>query len=451
MSEQISSPLPGPRGLPYLGVALSMRRSALRFFQLMQQQYGDVVSFTVLGNRVLLLSNPNDAQTVLVNDAASYGRSAEMRHLRPIFGNGLVSSEGDLWRSQRRRIQPSFNSQKLASYTTIMVDAIHERAQRWNSGQTLEIHSEMMGFSRDVVCRSLFGHQPAAQVDHIAQAITTIFGDLRSEVLYLPIWQRLPTPRSTRWRRAIKVLYQAIADIIQERRAATTSNDSDHEDMLGSLLSAQDEDGSTMTDLQIRDEVMTMFIAGHETSALSLTWAIHLLANHPAIQDQLAEEAIRVTADSPLTGAHYPQLKLTMAAVQETLRLYPPVWSLGRETIKDTTIGPYSVAKGDRIWICTNNIHRDPRWHPEPELFLPDRWLQPQPRPKLSFLPFGAGSRMCIGQNFAFIEATLALASLLRRFRFFPAGPQPVESEAWVTLRPKSGIPIRIEKRESSS
>jgi cytochrome P450 len=445
MSEPTHSPLTGPRGLPYLGVALSMRRNALRFFMLMQQQYGDIVSFTILGNRILLLSNPTDVQNVLVNDAASYGRSAELRNLRPIFGNGLLSSEGDLWRSQRRRIQPSFTSQKLSSYTAIMLTAIQERAQLWTSGQTIEIHSEMMGFTRDVVCRSLFGHQPTEQMESITDAITTIFGDLRSEVLYLPLWQRLPTRRSIRWRRAVNVLYQAIDNIIRERR--TTPENINHEDMLGSLLSAQDEDGTTMTDLQIRDEVMTMFVAGHETSALTLTWAIHLLANHPDIQDQLAEEAIRITADSPLTGAHYLQLKLTIAAVQETLRLYPPVWSMGRETTKDTTIGQHPVHKGDRIWICTNNIHHDPRWYSDSEQFLPARWLQPQSRPTLSFLPFGAGARMCIGQNFALIEATLALASLLRNHRFHSAGPQPVESQAWITLRPKSGIPIRVERR----
>jgi cytochrome P450 len=447
MSEQTSSPLSSPRGLPYLGVALSLRRNALDYFKLLQQRHGDIVSFRVLGHRVLLLSNPAEAQTVLVGDAASYGRSAEMRNLRPIFGNGLLSSEGDLWRSQRRRIQPSFTSQKISGYTATMLAAIQERAQLWTSGQTIEIHSEMMSFTRDVVCRSLFGLQPLSQLDTIAEAITTIFGDLRSEILYLPIWQRLPTPRSLRWRRAVNVLYRTIDDIIRERRRNTAPTDPDRQDMLGALLNAQDEDGSTMTDIQIRDEVMTMFVAGHETSALSLTWAIHLLANHPHLQDQIAEEAIRITAGSPLTGALYPKLKLTMAAVQETLRLHPPVWSMSREVTRDTRIGPHPVTKGDRIWIGIHNIHHDPRWHSDPESFLLSRWLEPQPRPKLSYLPFGAGTRMCIGQNFAFIEATLALAFLLRDIRFHSAGPQPVESEAWITLRPSSGIPIRVERR----
>lgn len=445
--NNLSSPLPGPRGLPFVGVALSLHRGALDFFKAAQRDYGDIVRFQVLGKRVLLLSNPSDVETVLVDDAGSYGRSAEGRNLRPIFGNGLLTSEGDLWRSQRRRIQPSFSSQRLAGYTAIMLATIEERVRRWTASETIEIHAEMMGFTRDVVCRSLFSHQPTAQLDRIADAVTTIFGGLRAEVLYLPIWQRLPTRRSVRWRRAVNVLDQTIADIIDERRSMASQGHLDRQDMLGSLLSAQDEDGSTMSDMQIRDEVMTMFLAGHETSALMLTWTIHLLANHQNLQDQAADEALRVTANGPLTGAHYPQLKLIMGIVQEGLRLYPPVWSLGRETIRDTKIGPHKVAKGDRIWICINNIHRDARWFHDPEAFNPHRWSEAQRRPKLSYLPFGAGARMCIGQNFAFMEAALSLAALLCNFRFHPASSEPIQSDAWITLRPKSGIPIRLERR----
>jgi cytochrome P450 len=447
MSAPDSSPLSGPRGLPLLGVALPIHRDAIGFFKETQRQHGDITSFKVLGSRILLLSNPSYAEIVLVDDAASYGRSSETRNLRPIFGDGLLISEGAKWRSQRRRIQPSFSSQKLASYTTIMLSSISERLEQWTPGQTLEIHSEMMGFTRDVVCRSLFGYQPTSQLDRIADAISTVLGDLRAEILYLPIWQHLPTPRSIRWRRALKFLNHTIAEIIRERRRTGYTQELDQQDMLGSLLAAQDEDGTTMSDILIRDEAMTMFVAGHETTALSLTWAIHLLASHPDLQDRAAEEALRLTADGPLTGAHYPQLKFIMAVVQETMRLYPPVWSMGRDAIQNTQIGSQSVAKGDRIWICTNNIHHDARWYPDPEDFRPDRWLEAHKRPKLSFLPFGAGTRMCIGQNFAFIEAVLALAKILSSFRLHTASTQPVQTSAWISLRPKSGIPIRLERR----
>lgn len=443
----LSSPLTGPRGLPFLGVALSLHHDALNFFRTAQQNYGDIVPLQVLGKRVLLLSNPSDVETVLVDDAASYGRSSENRNLRPIFGNGLLTSQGDLWRSQRRRIQPSFTLQKLAGYTTIMLAAIQERVERWTAGQIIEIHAEMMGFTRDVVCRSLFSHQPTAQLDRIADAVTTIFGSLRAEVLYLPIWQRLPTLRSIRWRRAVNVLYETIAAIINERRTSGTENQLDQQDMLGSLLIAQDEDGTTMSDIQIRDEVMTMFLAGHETSALILTWAIHLLAINQEMQDQAADEALRVTSDGPLAGTHYPQLKLIMSIVQESLRLYPPIWSISREAIRATNVGPHAVAKGDSIWMCINNIHHDSRWYQQPETFNPDRWSEPPKRPKLGFMPFGAGARMCIGQNFAFMEAVLTLATLLRNFRFHPASTKTIQIEAWITLRPKSGIPIRVERR----
>jgi cytochrome P450 len=248
-----SSPLSGPRGLPLLGVALPIHRDAIGFFKETQRQHGNIASFKVLGSRILLVSNPSYAETVLVDDAASYGRSSETRNLRPIFGDGLLISEGEKWRSQRRRIQPSFSSHKLASYTTIMLSSMHERVQ-WTPGQTLEIHSEMMGFTRDVVCRSLFGYQPTSRFDRIADAISTVFGDLRAEVLYLPIWQHLPTPRSIRWRRALKFFDQTIAEIISERSRAGPMQQLDQQDMLGSLLAAQGEDGTTMSDILIRDE-----------------------------------------------------------------------------------------------------------------------------------------------------------------------------------------------------
>lgn len=422
---------------------LPLQRDALAFFTEAFRVCGDRVRLRVLGQKVLLLSHPEDFETVLVDDRDSYGRAPEVRNLRPIFGNGLLASDGSLWHRQRRLLQPSFQRDAVRDYAATMLDCIEARRACWRLGDTLEMHREMMHYTRDVVCRTLFGAEPSAESRAIADAVTVVFGDIRAEILYLPIWRRLPTPRARRWSRAVATLNQAIEQMIALRRLEPGSR----ADLLATLLEARDSDGSPMSGQQIHDEILTLFLAGHETTALSLSWALALLAEHPGVQQRAAAEVDALTAGRPLAPEDYGKLRFCNAIMQETLRLFPPVWSMGRQVLRDTTLAGNAVERGSRVWLCIHRLHRDPRWYPDPDRFDPDRWLNAQARPKFTFLPFGAGPRLCIGVHFAMMEAVLALASLVGQLHFSATPRSRMESNAWMTLRPRHGVHLCIDGR----
>jgi len=424
-------------------VLLPLQRDALAFFTETFRICGDRARLRVLGQKVLLLSHPEDFETVLVDDRDSYGRASEVRNLRPIFGAGLLASDGALWRRQRRLLQPSFQRDAVHDYAATMLDCIEARRAGWRLGDTLEMHREMMHYTRDVVCRTLFGAEPSAESRAIADAVTVVFGDIRAEILYLPIWRRLPIPRARRWNRAVATLNRAIEQMIALRRQEPGKRG----DLLASLLDARDSDGSPMSGQQIHDEILTLFLAGHETTALSLSWALALLAEHPSMQRRAAAEVDALTAGRQLAPEDYGNLRFCNAIMQETLRLFPPVWSMGRRAERDTTLAGHAVERGSRVWLCIHRLHRDARWFPEPDRFEPERWLNGQPRPKFTFLPFGAGPRLCIGVHFAMMEAVLALASLVGKLHFSATPQSRMESAAWMTLRPRHGVHLRIDAR----
>ena len=293
--------------------------------------------------------------------------------------------------------------------------------------------------ARNTICRILFGEEVAAARSDLADAVTTIFGELRSEVLYLPLWRRLPTQRSQKWNRAVRILNAAIRGIILERRQ---TGGHDH-DLLGSLIKARDSQGMVMSDQQIHDEILTFFLAGHETTALALTWAFYLLASHGDHQKLLREEAQSRLGRADDRAEDYAQLRLVGAALKETLRLYPPVWSTGRKVAVDTTLGGRSLARGLDIWICLHRLHRDPRWYADPNRFDPARWSE-HPKQPFTYLPFGLGARVCIGRNFATAESVLGLAAVLSEFRVELASKEEVKPSAWITLRPSRPIHLRI-------
>ncbi|WP_161557234.1 cytochrome P450 [Acidisarcina polymorpha] len=436
-------------GIPFFSTIIPLSRNALSFFMRTFDTHGDRVQLRVFSRNVLLLCNPDDIEAVLVNERDSFGRSSEVRNLRPILGNGLFASEGELWRSQRRLIQPKFHSSAIQSYASVMLECVSQRIEGWRPGDLRNLHLEMMHYTRDVVCRTLFGSKPDVDAMAIAQAVTTVFDDLRSEVLYLNLWRRLPLPRSICWNRAVKVLDQAISRMISHRRRARagTGQSASSSDMLNVLLDARGEDGTSMSDRQIHDEIMNMFIAGHETSALTLAWAMHLLSTNPDIQDHAASEVLKVTSNRPLRPEDMPSLRYLSAIVQETLRLYPPLWCIGRYTIRNTTLSGFPVARGTHIWLCIYRLHRDPRWFSDPEAFQPERWQDGTSLKKFTYVPFGVGPRVCIGQHFAMVEIVLGLAAILSRFRLSSPPGSSVAPEAWMTLRPKHAVSLRIDAR----
>jgi len=429
------------RGLPLVGVALPIHRDAIGFFTRAFQRFGDRVELRVLGQRVLLLASPDDVEAVLVNDRDSYRRSKEVRNLRPIFGNGLLASDGDLWRKQRRLIQPAFHHDAILRYATVMIDGITRAMSGWRTGEVRDIHRDMVAYTRDVICQTMFGGTPHPEMDTIARLVTTVFSGVQAEILYLDLWQKLPLPRSIAWSRAVSRLRRTLAQMIEERRRTGDPGT----DLLGMLLTADAEDANHMPSGQVLDEVLTIFLAGHETSALALSWAVYLLAKHPAIQEEAAREVARIVGQRELKPEDYPALRFVGMVIQEAMRLYPPVWSLGRDTVRDTVLNGLPIGAGTRIWICTWQIHRDGRWYADPGEFNPHRWEDAVNRPKYSYLPFGGGPRMCIGYHFATMEAVLGLAAMLSRFRFSLPEETRIEMEAWMTLRPRHGIRVRLE------
>ena len=249
----------------------------------------------------------------------------------------------------------------------------------------------------------------------------------------------LPSARSRAWNRAVRFLNEKIQEIIQSRRNSST----EYNDLLDALLCARDPENAGMSDQQIHDEILTFFLAGHETAALSLTWACYLLAHHPEMQQRIRDE-VRFLMEGPdLTPAAYPSLSFTTAVVKEALRLYPPVWSMGREAVVDTVLDGKPISKGTDIWICLYRTHRDARWYREPDRFLPERWMEDTPPRPFTYLPFGIGPRVCIGQHFAMMEAVLGLAAILSRFGLQQCEPHLIEPNAWITLRPDQPLVLQ--------
>jgi cytochrome P450 len=435
--------VPVLRGLPGVGIALQLHKNPIEFFADTVKRYGDIVELRVLGKRVLLLTNPTHVESVLIQNAECFGRSAEVKNLRAVFGDGLYSSEGERWRNQRRVMQPAFHYDRVMRYSWAMVERMSERMGRWRTKESFDIFKEMLGFATDVICEVTFGQDKSANAKVIADSVPLVYENLGPEVLYLQLWQKLPLPRGRRWSRAVKSITTAVYSMIAERRLSGT----DSEDLLGVLLSAKDEHCEGMSDQYVHDEVITMFVAGQETTAVALSWAVALLAQHPELQEQAAAEIAAVTNGRDVSPEDYPRLRFLSSVVQETVRLYPPLWSLGRDTVRDTMLGDVPVDAGTKIWICVQQIHRDPRWFSNPDTFNPHRWNDGSRRPKFSYFPFGGGSRSCVAQHFALAELVLGLAVMLSRFRFKLAPGAKIETDAWLTLRPKNGVPVVVEAR----
>jgi cytochrome P450 len=441
MASVASSGFSDVDGLPFLGSILPLSRDARGFFTRVLREQGDRVRMKVLGRDVLLLAHPQDIEQVLVRDQASYGRSAEVRKLAPIFGAGLLSSEGELWSRQRKMIQPSFRHDALAKYASIMLSVTQRQMLEWRDGAILDVHREMMRYTRDVICAVLFGEDFAAEQPDVGEAVSTVFGGLRSEVLYLPIWRRLPFRRSREWNRAVAVLNEAVRIAIDRGRKSEVQRT----DLLAALLGARDDEGNAMSDQQIHDEILTFFLAGHETAALGLTWTLHLLASNPDVQEIMRNEIQQLVEDhGEITPAVYSKLRWTTAVAKESMRLYPPVWSMGRKAVADTTLDGNVVKSGTDVWLCLYQLHRDARWFVDPDRFLPERWLrEPAPKP-FTYMPFGIGQRVCIGQHFAMMEIVLGLAAMVKNFQFERGLEKEPEMSAWITLRPQRPILVRV-------
>ncbi|HZZ80855.1 MAG TPA: cytochrome P450 [Gemmataceae bacterium] len=437
----------GPKGSWLAGNLPDFRKHRLDFLTQCVRDHGDMVKLRFAHRSIYLTSHPDLIEDVLVTHSKHFTKHFALRLNPVILGNGLLTSEGDFWLRQRRLIQPVFSRTRIAGYGPAMVEITQRLIANWKPGEQRDIHVEMMRVTLDIAAKTLFGAEVGDQAHAIAEALEVAQGNFLerfNSLLPLPMW--VPTPANLRMRRAVKRLNDVIYSIIQQRR----QNPADRGDLLSLLLQARDEDdGTGMNDKQLRDEAMTLFLAGHETTALTLSWAWYLLANHPEAEAKLASELDAVLGGRAPTVDDWPKLKFTEMVALESMRLYPPAYVIGREALIDLDIGGYHVPKGTTVLMPAWVVHRDARWYDEPERFRPERWGKERVKsmPKFAYFPFGGGPRVCIGQQFAMMELILILATIGQRFRFRMQAGRTVTPLAFFTLRPATGIPGVIETR----
>ena len=429
-----------------MGVMRDFNRDTLGFIERCRD-YGDVVRTRFLYVHAYFLYNPRDIEAILTTNARSYRKAQSLRSpfFHRLVGNGLVTSEGDFWRRQRRLAQPAFHRQRISSYGDIMVQYAQRTIDTWKDGEQRDVSRDMTRLTLEIVVKTLFNSDVSRDADHVGQILTSLVKPFASQAtLKWILDNRLPTPGHRRYFNAVSEIDRIVFRIIAERRASG----SDEGDLLSMLLEAQDEDGSQMNDQQLRDEVMTLFLAGHETTALALSWSWYLLASHPESEKRFHAELDEVLGGRTPTVSDLPGLQYTETIAKEAMRLYPPAYAVGREAIEDTELGGFHVPKGTQVFAFQWVTHRDPRFFDEPAEFKPERWANgnSDELPKYAYFPFGGGPRQCIGNYFAMMEIVLLLATIGQRFRF-SLTDEKVEVLPVLSLRPKNGIKVLGQKR----
>lgn len=439
---------PGSRTRVPGGDLLAFRRDPLGTLERLAADHGDVAGMRFGPRRVTLLSDPELVREVLVGRHREFIKSYALQRARVLLGEGLLTSEQPLHLRQRRLAQPAFHRERIAAYAADMVAYAARMAEEWRDGETLDVAREMNRLTLAIAGKTLFGAEVAGEAEEIAGALTTALGLYKRLTNPLgPLLDRLPTPGTLRMRRARARLDATIYRIIAERRRAG----GDRGDLLSMLLLAQDTegDGGGMSDLQLRDEALTIFLAGHETTANALSWTWHLLARNPQAEAALHAELDRVLGGRLPTVDDLPALPYTRAVLAESMRLLPPAYVVGRQPLHDMEIGGFRAEEGSIVLMSPWVIQRDSRWWPEPLRFLPERWTPEMEAelPRFAYFPFGGGPRKCIGEGFAWTEEILVLATLAARWRVRPVPGHPVEPEPMITLRPRHGIRAALERR----
>ena len=442
-----AAPPNAPR-LPYLGNALAYLRDPLQFLRSTRRAHGDVVGVKLGPMEVTLISHPDLVEDILVTRNKLFQKDVYLQTtLRPVLGDGLLSSEGDFWRRQRRLAQPAFHRDRIASYGDIMVEHASRLAATWRDGEVRDVHVDMMHLTLAIVAETLFGTNVGDHADDVGDALHAVLTVVADPLeMFLPILKRLPTPQRRRYDRAVETLDSIIYGVVEKRRS---SGAGESNDLLSMLLHARDDDGGRMSDKQLRDECMTLFLAGHETTALNLSWTWLLLSQYPEVEAKLARELEGVLGDRPATFADLPNLRYAGHVIAESLRLYPPAWSMGREAREDVELGGFRVPRGGQVWFAPWAIQRDERWFEDPDAFRPERWEGDLAKTlhRYAYFPFGGGPRFCIGQAFAQMEAVLLLSTLSRAFKVEVLETPRVTPDPSVTLRPKRGVRARLKRR----
>lgn len=431
----------------FLLIRREMDRGILSGLQFIHRVYGPFVQ-TRLPMQLYFVSDPAVIDEILVKKADAFRKDRTSRLLGRVIGNGLLVNEGESWRRQRRLMQPAFHQRHLQTYADLMVGAVQRAASGWHAGQVRNVHDDMMGVTMAIVAGALFGADVAGSASHVGKTISAMMEEF-GRILGLaarfqpPAW--VPTRANRRFRAYAREIDAVIQSIIDQRKKGAPA-DLQRDDLLSLLIGARDEDGAGMSDAQVRDEAMTLFLAGHETTALALSYALALLAQHPADQARLAAEVAHVLGNRAATFDDLPALVETEYALLEAMRLYPPAWAVGRQALAPVEVGGFQFRRGAEFVISPWVVHRDPKLFPDPDRFDPQRWRDDLQRrlPRFAYFPFGGGPRVCIGNRFAMMEAKLMLATLLQRFRLETTAETSLALAPSVTLRPRDGVRLRL-------
>jgi cytochrome P450 len=439
---------PGPRGSFLLGNSIEYMRDPMGFVQRAKHDYGDVVRLKLGTLRTYLVSHPAFIDYILRGHAENFHKDKMTRWLIPLVGEGLLTSEDAYWRRQRKLAQPSFQHQQIERYGNIMVEQTGRMLEAWQEGEVRDPHADLMRLTLGIVARTLFDAELEGDAEAVGESLEIVMNHFMSPTRWFPMADYLPFPSSRKYWGAIRRIDAIIYGIIRAHREGSK----DTGDLVSRLLAARDDEGKGMTDRQLRDEVVTLVLAGHETTALALFYIFNLLDRWPLAQDRLADELQSVLADRPPTAADVPRLKYTEWVVREAMRLYPPAWGIAREALADCEIGGYHVPKGTQLFLTQWLVHRDGRWFEDPEVFRPERWDNDLIKrlPRCAYFPFGDGPRICIGNHFAMMEAVLILATIARRYRLKVEPGQELEFLPSVTLRPLRGLRMRVLAREEA-
>lgn len=439
---------PGPSGNLMTGSTFDLRRDPLGFLTGLAREYGDVACFRIGFRRVYQLNHPDMIRDVFVTHSKRFQKTGLMKQARSILGEGLFLSEGEFHRRQRRLIQPAFSRERIAAYAALMVDAATDLRDQWDDGGAVDISDEMFRLTLPIVTKTLFQIDLDEGRSDLREAFTTViqyFQRFLAPRIGGMAW--LPSEKNRRFREARKLLNETVFRIIRDVRR----NPSDEPNVLAQLIAATDDegDGTRMNDQQLRDEVMTLLVAGHETVATALTWTWYLLAKNPDAEAKLHQELESVLGNRRPTAADVPNLRFARMVVAEAMRLFPPVWALSRKAVEDHPVAGYTIPRGALVGVSQYVMHRDARYYENPDQFDPSRWTEEQAalRPRYSYFPFGGGPRLCIGEPFAWMESVLVLATLGQKWRLRLVTDDEVELAPMVTLRPKHGIAMRIEQR----
>lgn len=437
--------VPGLGGLEALAAVPRWRADPFTFFAKLVETHGDVARFQLGPMRVIVLRRPEHIQHVLQRHHRRYDKSSwGYKVMRQVFGNGLLTSEGSHWKRQRRIVQPTFHRRYVEGFATAIDDEATGMLERWRGRGSIAAHDEMTEATLRIVVRTLFGMDLDANIAELSASLDGMVTALRDRIVHARLPWSVPTPRNRRQRRHIDAIETIIARLIAKRRHAGLGDD-----LLSMLMAAQSDSGESMNDEQLSDEVLTLFLAGHDTTANTLAWTWFLLSRHPMVAERLRAEVDEVLTDEPVTLEQLGRLQYTGAVIAEVLRLYPPAWVVPRRALEDDELGGCQIRAGDNVAAMPFLVHRHPAYWPNPEGFDPGRFLDGPPTgdARFSYIPFGAGPRLCVGKALAEMEAKIVVARVAQRTRLDLVGGQTVAPRAAITLKPSTPLHMRLHWR----